>query len=148
MKPLCKKIYLEKVIEIVVLLFCIFIDIVFIVTKGDDFSWLILIVPFTTLLAWMLISSIYWIFQPKILIYQYETGIVINRKVKIEYKSIERIYHKNYIRKDGKWGKYYKDTCSGIIYIKLKSGRTHKIRNALDPFDTVNTISRIINKKG
>ena len=88
MKPLCEKIYINKIVEIVTALICAALDIIFIVNKDDDFFWWMVIIPFTALVVWMIIDSIYWIFQPKILIYQYDTGIVINRSEKIEYTDI------------------------------------------------------------
>ena len=91
---------------------------------------------------YFLIDSIYWIFQPNVLVYQYETGIVIERNKKIEYTDIERVYFKIYIHKK-RYGHYYRDTYSGIIYIKLKSGKLHKIRNAFYPIEVVDVISRI-----
>ena len=36
MKPLCEKIYIDKIVEIVVLLFCVFIDIMFIINNACD----------------------------------------------------------------------------------------------------------------
>ena len=90
----------------------------------------------------MAIDVIYWLFQPHILIYQYETGIVIHRKIKIEYTLIESISYKSYIVRTG-FRKYDKDPYSGKIYIKLKSGQIYKIRNASYPIETVDVLSRI-----
>ena len=142
MKPLCEKIYIDKIVEIVVLLFCVFIDIMFIINNACDTAWLIFIIVFSAILVFMAIDIIYWIFQPRVLIYQYETGIIINRNTKIEYTEIESVKRKNYINKEIR-GNYYKDTWSGIIFLKLKSGKTYKIRNAFYPIEVVDVLSKI-----
>jgi hypothetical protein len=80
------------------------------------------------------------------LIYQYETGIVIKRNIKLEYTEIESVNYKNYIHKKRR-GNYYKDTWSGIIYIKLKSGKIHKIKNAFYPIEAVDALTRIKQQK-
>ena len=148
MKPLCEKIYINKIVEIVTALICAALDIIFIVNKDDDFFWWMVIIPFTALVVWMVIDSIYWIFQPKILIYQYDTGIVINRNEKIEYTDIEKIYYKNYIRKmPMPKGNYYRDTYGGIIFIILKSGKKYKIRNAFYPIGVVDTLLKMKKQK-
>ena len=142
MKPLCEKIYSDKIVEIVVLLFGIFMDIMFIINNANDIAWLIFIIIFSAMLVFMAIDIIYWLFQPRVLIYQYETGIIINRKTKIEYTAIESVKHKNYIRQNYKRN-YYKDTWSGVIFLKLKSGKTYKIRNASYPIEAVDVLSGI-----
>ena len=142
MKPLCEKIYFDKIFEIVVLLFATFMDIMFIINKANDTAWLIFIIVFSAILVFMAIDIIYWLFQPRVLIYQYETGIIINRKTKIEYTAIESVKYKNYIRKKMR-GNYYKDTWSGVIFLKLKSGKTYKIRNAFYPIEVVDVLSKI-----
>ena len=142
MKPLCKKIYIDKIIEIVVLIMGSVLDTFLIVNMGEDILLLIFIIPFTAILFYFLIASIYWIFQPNVLVYQYETGIVIERNKKIEYTEIKSVYFKNYIHKK-RYGKYYKDTYSGIIFIQLKAGKVYKIRNAFYPVGVVGEISRI-----
>ena len=98
------------------------------------------------MLLCFLIDAAYWICQPSVLIYQYETGIIIERNKKIEYTEIERVYLKNYIRKK-RYGNYYKDTYSGIIFIQLKSGKVYKIRNAFYPLEVIDVISRIKKQK-
>ena len=142
MKPLCKKIYIDKIIEIVVLIVGAVLDIFFIINSEDDLLWWIIIILFTAMLLYFLIDSICWICQPNVLIYQYETGIIIERNKKIEYTEIERVYFKNYIHKK-RYGNYYKDTYSGIIFIQLKSGQVYKIRNAFYPLGVVDVISCI-----
>ena len=142
MKPLCEKIYADKIVEIVVLFFGIFMDIMFIINKTNGAAWLIVIIVFTAILVFMAIDIIYWLFQPRVLIYQYETGIIINRKTKIEYTAIESVKCKNYIHKELR-GNYYKDTWSGIILLKLKSGKTYKIRNAFYPIEAVDVLLKI-----
>ena len=146
MKPLCKKIYIDKIVEIVVLIIGSVLDTFLIVNMGKDLFFLIFIIPFTVMLSYFLIDSIYWVFQPDVLIYQYETGIVIQRNKKIEYTEIERVYYKNYIHKK-RYGNYYKDTYSGIIFIQLKSGKVYKIRNAFYPLEVVDALSRIKQQK-
>ena len=142
MKPLCKKIYINKIIEIVVLIIGVVFDVFFITNPVNNQLWWIIIILFTVMLLYFLIDSIYWICQPNVLIYQYETGIIIERNKKIEYTEIERVYYKNYIHKK-RYGNYYKDTYSGIIFIQLKSGQVYKIRNAFYPLEVVDVISRI-----
>ena len=142
MKPLCEKIYIDKIVEIVVLIIGSVLDTFIIVNMGEDLLFLIFIIPFTAMLFYFLLDSIYWIFQPNVLIYQYETGIIICRNKRIEYTEIERVYFKNYIHKK-RIGNYYKDTYSGIIFIQLKSGKTLKIKNAFYPIEVVDAISRI-----
>ena len=142
MKPLCEKIYIDKIVEIVVLIIGSVLDAFIIVNMGEDLLFLIFIIPFTAMLFYFLLDSIYWIFQPNVLIYQYETGIIIGRNKRIEYTEIERVYFKNYIHKK-RIGNYYKDTYSGIIFIQLKSGKTLKIKNAFYPIEVVDAISRI-----
>ena len=142
MEPLCEKIYFNKIIETVVLFFCVFTDIMFIINKANNVAWLILIIVFSAILAFMAIDIIYWLFQPHILIYKCETGIIINRKTKIEYTAIEGVKYKNYIHKEIR-GDYHKDAWSGTIFIKLKSGKTYKIRNAFYPIGVVNVLVKI-----
>ena len=142
MKPLCKKIYIDKIVEIVVLIIGSVLDTFIIVNMGEDLLFLIFIIPFTAMLFYFLLDSIYWILQPNVLIYQYETGIIIGRNKRIEYTEIERVNFKNYIHKK-RIGNYYKDTYSGIIFIQLKSGKTLKIKNAFYPIEVVDAISRI-----
>ena len=146
MKPLCKKIYIDKIVEIVVLIIGSVLDTFIIVNMGEDLLFLIFIIPFTAMLFYFLLDSIYWIFQPNVLIYQYETGIIIGRNKRIEYTEIERVYFKNYIHKK-RIGNYYKDTYSGIIFIQLKSGKTIKIKNAFYPIEVIDAISRIKQQK-
>ena len=147
MKPLCKKVYIDKIVEIIALVIGTLLDVLIIKDIQGGYLRLLFIIPFTLLIIYFLIDSIYWIFQPNVLIYQYETGIIINRNKKIEYTEIERVYFKNYIHKKGKRGPYYKDTYSGIIFIQLKSGKVHKIKNAFYPLDAVDVISRIKQQK-
>ena len=146
MKPLCEKIYLDKILQMLFLLFGTFVDVMFIINRENDLLWLIVIIPFTAILAWIAIDSIYWLFQPRILIHQYETGIIINRNIKIEYTAIENVKYKNYIHKKIR-GNYYKDSWSGIIFIKLKSGKIYKIRNAFYPLEVVDVLSKIKQQK-
>ena len=142
MKPLCEKVYIGKIIEIVTLLFGVFADIAFIMHHTNDIAWLILIIIFTSILIVLAIDIIYWFFQPRVLIHQYETGIIIHRKIKIEYTSIESIKYKNHVEIK-KWGNYSRDASSGIIIIKLKSGKIYKIRNVFYPIDAVDVLSKI-----
>lgn len=146
MKPLCEKIYFVKIAEIVFLLFGLFMDAMFIINRVNEPLWLVMIISLTALLIWMSVDSIYWAFQPRVLIYQYETGIVIGRNIQIEYTSIESIKYKNYFWKEPR-GNYYKDFWSGIIFIKLKSGKIYKIRNASCPIEAVDAIARIKQQK-
>ena len=141
MKPLCEKTYLNKILEIVLLFFCIFMDIMFVIHKANDTAWLIFIIIFTAFLVFIASDILYWLFQPRVLIYQYDTGIMINRKTKIEYTAIASVKYKNYIHINLRG--YYKDSFSGVIFIKLKSGKTYKIRNAFYPIEAVDVLSKI-----
>ena len=141
MTPLCKKEYLNHIIQIIVLLLSIIPCVSFVVFNGDDMAWVIFTAIYAAMLMSLLIETIFWICQPHVLIWQYDTGIVIKRNIKIEYREIERIYRKNYLQKKPR-GNYYRDPCVGIIYIKLKSGKLYRIRNATFPLDAVDVISR------
>ena len=142
MEPLCKKDYLNHITQIIVLLLSIIPCVSFIVFKGDDMPWVIFTAVYAMMLMSLFIEAICWICQPHVLIWQYDSGIVIKRSIKIEYKEIERIYRKNYLTKKYR-GNYYRDPYIGTIYIKLKSGKQYKIRNATDPLDAVDVISRM-----
>ena len=83
MKPLCKKTYIDKIFEIVVLIVGVVLDIFFIIHSEDDLLWWIIIILFTAILLYFFVDSIHWISQPNVLIYQYETGIIIERNKKI-----------------------------------------------------------------
>ena len=142
MKPLCKKDYLNHIIQIVILLLCTIPCVSFIVYKREEIPWVIFTTVYAFMLLSLLIETIYWSCQPNVLIWQYDSGIVIKRNIKIEYKEIERIYRKNYLTKKAR-GNYYRDPYIGTIYIKLKSGKQYKIRNATFPLNAVDTISKI-----
>ena len=96
MKPLCRKECLRKMFEIVAVLVGIPMDISFIMKMNENSVWILIVVPFTCILVYLFFAIIYWLIQPTVLIYQYDTGIVIKRNIKIEYTSIERVYYKNY----------------------------------------------------
>ena len=113
---------------------------------ANDIIWFIFILLFTALIICQATYIVYWVSQPNVLIYQYDQGIVINRNIEIEYKSIERIYRKNYLLKEPK-GNYYRSPYIGTIYIKLKSGKIYKIRNAYYPINAVDVLSRIKQQK-
>ena len=143
--PLCKKDYLYNVIGIVVMLIEIPLYVMFILNLDRDIFGRIFILFFTALLMCQLIENVYWIFQPNVLIYQYDHGIIINRNIKIEYKAIEKVYRKNYLVKAtrSRGGNYYHSPYIGTIFIKLKSGKMYKIKNACNPLDVVASISRM-----
>lgn len=145
MKPLCKKEHLYKICEAVVTLMGILLYIIFILNKERNTLYLIFMLSFTVLNAYMIVDVIYWISQPNVLIYQYDQGIVIKRNIEIEYKSIERVYYKNYLFKNRR--EYYRSSSIGTIFIKLKSGKIHKIRNAEYPLDAVDVLSKIKQQK-
>ena len=146
MKPLCKKEYALNIFNIVALLIEIPLYITFVLNMANDIIWFIFILLFTALIICQATYIVYWVSQPNVLIYQYDQGIVINRNIEIEYKSIERIYRKNYLLKEPK-GNYYRSPYIGTIYIKLKSGKIYKIRNAYYPIDAVDVLSRIKQQK-
>lgn len=141
MKPLCEKIYIDKIFEIVILTFCVFVDVMFIINNSNNVAWLIFIIIFTAILVLVAIDILYWLFQPRVLIYQYDTGIVIKRKIKIEYTDIESVKCKNYTEMIR--GHYTQDTFGGVIFVKLKSGKIYKIRNAFYPIEVVDALSKI-----
>lgn len=140
--PLCKKDYICHIIQIVVLLLAMVPCVAFIVYMCDDVAWLIFTIVYALMLLGLLFDSIYWICQPNVLIWQYDTGIVIQRNIKIEYKEIERIYRKNYLAKKRR-GNYYRDPYIGTIFIKLKSGKFYRVRNAFYPLEAVDVISKM-----
>ena len=142
MTPLCKKDYINHIIQIIVLLLSIIPCVSFIVFKCNETPWAIFTAVYAMMLLSLLIEAVCWICQPHVLIWQYDSGIVIKRNIKIEYKEIERIYRKNYLTKKHR-GNYYRDPYIGTIYIKLKSGKQYKIRNATNPLDAVDVISRM-----
>lgn len=146
LKPLCKKEYALNIINIIVLLLEIPLYIMFLLNMSSDILWIVSVLSFTALIMLQVIVAVYWIRQPNVLIYQYDQGIVINRNIKIEYKSIERIYRKNYLLKKRR-GNYYRTPYAGTIYIKLKSGKIYRIRNAYYPINVVDTLSRIKEQK-
>lgn len=123
----------------------ILLYIIFILNKERNTLYLIFMLSFTVLNAYMIVDMIYWISQPNVLIYQYDQGIVIKRNIEIEYKSIERVYYKNYLFKNRR--EYYRSSSIGTIFIKLKSGKIHKIRNAEYPLDAVDVLSKIKQQK-
>lgn len=100
---------LRKMFEIVAVLVGIPMDISFIMKMNENSVWILIVVPFTCILVYLFFAIIYWLIQPTVLIYQYDTGIVIKRNIKIEYTSIERVYYKNYMSKKPK-GNYYRDS--------------------------------------
>lgn len=121
-------------------------DISFIMKMNENSVWILIVVPFTCILVYLFFAIIYWLIQPTVLIYQYDTGIVIKRNIKIEYTSIERVYYKNHMSKKPK-GNYYRDSYVGTIFIELKSGKIYKIRNAEYPIGVVDVLSRIKQQK-
>ena len=146
MIPMCKKDYLRGIAQMLATLAGIALDAIFICTVGEDDSWLFFILVFSALLVYLLIETVYWILQPNVLIYQYEQGIVINRHIQIAYKSIEKVYRRNYWNKKPR-GNYYRDPYVGTVYIQLKSGKIHKIRNVLYPLDVVDSLWKIKQQK-
>ena len=140
MKPLCEKDYLLGIFHIIGTAIGVFVYIIFLTNMNTPVMWSVMI-PFALLLAYYVINIVYWIFQPKVLIYRYDEGIVIKRKIKIEYKSIQRVDCKNYVIGTHR---HLKTTpYVGTIIIRLKSGKTHRIPNALYPMDAVNVLSHI-----
>ena len=108
---------------------------------------LLISIVLTLLIIYMIYNIIYWFFQPKVLIYQFEYGVVIKRNIKINYTEIENVYYKNYWHKDGRFGKYYKNQYIGTICIQLKSGKIYKIKNASYPFMVVDELLKIKKQK-
>ena len=149
MTPLCKKDYLYGIFEIIIILIEIPFYVMFILNIGSDIFGQIIILLFTALLMCQLIEITYWLFQPHILIYQYDQGIVIQRNIEIEYKSIDSVYRQNYLMKatKGRGGNYYRSPYVGTIFIKLKSGKIYKIRNASYPVEAVDFISGMKRQK-
>ncbi len=146
MKPLCEKNYMPKIFEPVVTILSILPYIMFILNRESDLLWFIFITSFTLMLAYLIVDTIYWILQPNVLIYQCDEGIVIKRNIEIEYKSIEKIYCKNELSINHRRN-YYRDPVIGTIFIKLKSGKIYKIRNADYPLESVNVLSKIKQQK-
>jgi hypothetical protein len=142
MKPLCEKFYFERIAEFVLWVVCTFFCVVC-VTHVKELWVYIGAALFLAFVAWRTVVFIYWIFQPNVLIYQHETGIVIRRNVKIEYTEIEAINYKCYYEKDPRQNTFHEDPHRGIIIIKLKSGTVYKLPNAQNPVEVVNTLTKI-----
>ena len=143
MKPLCYKRYFYKIIEIIIFILVSILNLFFWLNRDESRYVYTFACILSILLLFILINIIYWIFQPHILIYHYETGVIIKRKTKFEYKDIERVYHRNYIHKDGKYGSYYRNQYIGTIYIILKSGKKYRILNAADPIKSIDFLLKI-----
>ena len=140
MKPLCEKDYLLKVFQIIGTVMGLVVYIIFLTYMNTPAMWAVM-VPFTLLLAYYVIDIIYWIFQPKVLIYQYDEGIVIKRKIKIDYKSIRSVDFKNHVFRSRR--RCTSNPYVGTVIIKLKSGKIYRIPNAFYPMDAVNVLSHI-----
>ena len=140
MKPLCEKDYLLKVFQIIGTVMGLAVYIIFLTYMNTPAMWAVM-VPFTLLLAYYVIDIIYWIFQPKVLVYQCDEGIVIKRKVKIDYKSIRSVDFKNHVFRSRR--RCTSTPYVGTIIIKLKSGKIYRIPNAFYPMDAVNVLTHI-----
>ena len=147
MKVLCEKENLYKIIELVATILMITLDMFFVLNCNENTFLLVISIVLTVLIVYMLYNVVYWCFQPKVLIYQVECGIVIKRNIKINYTEIENIYYKNYWHKNGRFGNYYKNPYIGTIYIHLKSGKNYKIKNASYPFMVVDELIKIKKQK-
>lgn len=140
MKPLCEKDYLLKIFHIIGTVIGLVVYIIFLTSMNAPIMWIIMI-PFTLLLAYYVLNIVYWIFQPKVLIYQYDEGIVIKRKIKIDYKSIQSVDFNNHIFRSRR--RCTSTPYVGTVIIKLKSGKIHRIPNAFYPMEAVNVLSHI-----
>jgi hypothetical protein len=82
LKPLCEKEYLYKILEIIATLFMI--ALLLIISSGIKSTlnlrqYLFVLIVLILIILGILFSLaqiIYWIFQPHILIYQYDSGII------------------------------------------------------------------------
>ena len=50
MKPLCKKIYIDKIVEIIVLIIGTVLDILFVINVESNLLWLIITIPVSAML--------------------------------------------------------------------------------------------------
>ena len=146
MRPLCEKEYLYKIIELVATILVGPFAVLFLINSNEHIFLLIISIVLLILILICLIDVVYWIFQPKVLIYQDDNGIVINRNLKIEYTEIKEIYYKNYWFKERR-GQYYKSPYIGTIYIKLKSNKIYKIKNSSNPRMVVDELLKIKKQK-
>lgn len=147
MKPLCKKTYIYQIFMIITILFVTIIDILSFINIDIIQIKLYILLPLSIILAYSWFELILWLFQPHILIYQTDDGIIIKRNIEIKYVDIEKIYYKNYTFKDSRHGphkgNYYKSQYIGTIYILLKSNKLYKIKNASDPIDVCDILWKI-----
>ena len=151
--PLCTKIIGYKIVEIIVIAALIFFDIMFILNVDEGNLVLITAIILFLINIYFVFDIIYWIIQPYVLIYQYETGIIIKRNIKIEYKEIESISYKRYWVRDTSRinstnnGMPYQTHSMGSIYIKLKNNKTYTIRNVYYPIDAMDKLWKIKKQK-
>ena len=151
--PLCTKIIGYKIVEIVGTAALIFFDIMFILNVDEGNLVLITAIILFLINIYLIFDIIYWIIQPYVLIYQYETGIIIKRNIKIEYKEIESIAYKRYWVRDisrinsTNNGMPYQTYSMGSIYIKLKNNKTYTIRNVYYPIDAMDKLWKIKKQK-
>ena len=141
LKPLCEKDSIQKTVEAVLTLIGIVLDVILIINARDH-SFLYVILPFSLLLAFEAVNVIYWLHQPKVLIYQYDTGIVINGNIEIEYRDIDKVYYKNRMFKR-RLGPIEKDPYVGSVTVELKSGKKYIIRNVFYPIGVADTLTKI-----
>lgn len=139
LKPLCEKDSIQKTVEAVLTLIGIVLDMILIINARDH-SFLYVILPFSLLLAFEAVNVIYWLHQPKVLIYQ--SGIVINGNIEIEYRDIDKVYYKNRMFKR-RFGPIEKDPYVGSVTVELKSGKKYIIRNVFYPIGVADTLTKI-----
>ena len=112
---------------------------------------LIIILVYNILILINIYKIIYWLIQPKILLYQYETGIIINNTIKIEYTNINKAYYKSnkILKRVGFTRKpvLISDDYVGTIYIKTKTNTLYKIKNVFYPIDIIDKLSKIKKQK-
>lgn len=147
MKPLCYKKYSYKIAEIIVFIICLIFNFFFWLKKDESKFVFFFACIFSIVLLYLLIGILYWVFQPHVLIYQYETGIIIKKNTKVEYKEIEMVYYKNYLHKKWKYGPCYRNKHIGTIYIILKSGKKYKFLNVADPINVIYFFKKIKKNK-
>lgn len=142
----------STIIEKIVIFIIEMIINIFLITRinGSKIG-LIIVLIYNILILINVYQMIYWLIQPKVLIYQYETGIIIGKNIKIEYIDIEKIYYKSnkIVQRVGFTRKpeLIADDYAGTIYVKTKENKVYKIKNVFYPIAVVDKLAKIKKQK-
>ena len=147
---LCKKEMGSKIYKIIRVIIYVVLDIFLISEINGSMIGLVIVIIFSIFILIQIIDILYWLFQPKILVYQYETGIIIGKKHKIEYIDIKKVYYKKSIFLVRKGYRKYDtehDDYVGTIYIETKDNKKYKIKNVFYPIKAFDILSKIKKQK-